>query len=531
MEPTAAARTPAPIGRSQHPCPICESRRLEYEFTVDKSPVLRCEDCGLLFLGPQPAVRQEPPREPAEANHAEAVCAANAAGRIEYLLRYTGLRRGRLLAVGADRYLIAASGRAGFTVCAIAAQDFEAARQDQLPAEIDACILFCALEKFADPAAALRRIRGMLTAEGALMVVAPATDSPMARFFGPSWWEFNRANRFYFSVDTLQSLLVKCGFGDVAFTPDRSQVSLRYLRERIAGLPRAARRHRLLQRILWLSPIPRGKPFRLMYGRVVSLARPKPPAPMATLAVIVPVYNERSTFPELIERVLAKNIEGISIQVIVVESNSTDGSRELVARYQGHPRVRIVLEDEPRGKGYAVRTALQNTVADIILFQDADLEYDVDDYDALVLPILRYERNFVLGSRHNPAGNGWKIRKFADSPAVAGFFNLGHLVFLLLFNVLFGQRLSDPFTMFKVFRRECLWGLDFECDRFDFDHELVVKLLWKGYQPLELPVNYRSRSMAQGKKVTVFRDPLTWLRVLVKLRIACWRSDPAVRKL
>jgi len=141
------------------------------------------------------------------------------------------------------------------------------------------------------------------------------------------------------------------------------------------------------------------------------------------------------------------------------------------------------------------------------------------------------ERNFVLGSRHNPAGNCWKIRKFADSPAVAGFFNLGHLVFLLLFNVLFGQRLSDPFTMFKVFRRECLWGLDFECDRFDFDHELVVKLLWKGYQPLELPVNYRSRSMAQGKKVTVFRDPLTWLRVLVKLRIACWRSDPAVRKL
>lgn len=529
MAPTAAAGISAPIGKSHHQCPICESRRLEYEFTVDKAPVRRCEDCGLLFLHPQPAEPPEPPRQAADANHAEAVCSANAAGRIQHLLRYTGLRRGRLLAVGADRYLVAEAERAGFAVCAIAVHDFETARPDQLPPEIDACILFCALEKFADPARALRGIRGMLTPEGPLMVVSPATDSPMARFFGPSWWEFNRANRFYFSVDTLQSLLVKCGFGSVAFTPDRSQVSLRYLRERMASLPRAARRHRLLQRILWLSPIPRGKPFRLMYGRVVCLARPKPPGATPKLSVVVPVYNERATFAELIERVLAKNIDGVAIEVIVVESNSTDGSRELVARYQGHPRVRIILEDQPRGKGYAVRTALQTARADIILFQDADLEYDVDDYDALVLPILRYERNFVLGSRHNPAGNGWKIRKFADSPGVAAFFNLGHLIFRTLFNVLFRQRLSDPFTMFKVFRRECLWGLDFECKRFDFDHELVVKLLWKGYQPLELPVNYRSRSIAQGKKVTVFRDPLSWLRVLVKLRIACWRSDPGVR--
>jgi hypothetical protein len=529
MLPTATAMKQTPIGRPLHQCPICESRRLEYKFVVDRSPVCGCEDCGLLFLNPQPAEPPEPPRPlAAEANQAEPVCAANAAGRMEHLLRYTGLRHGRLLLVGADRYLEAEAGRAGFTVSAFTARDFETVPADQLPPVIDACVLFCALEKFADPAEALRRIRGVLAADGALMVVSLATDSPMARFFGASWWEFNRANRFYFSVDTLQSLLVKCGFGDLAFTPDRSQVSLRYLRERIADLPRASRRHRLLRRLLWFSPIPRGQPFRLMHGRVVCLARPKPPSPEPTLAVIVPVYNERPTFAELIERVLAKNLEGTAIEVIIVESNSTDGSRDLVARYQEHPRVRIILEDKPRGKGYAVRTALKAAGADIILFQDADLEYDVDDYDALVRPILRYERNFILGSRHNPAGNGWKIRRFADSPGVAGFFNFGHLVFLTLFNVLFGQRLTDPFTMFKVFRRECLWGLTFECNRFDFDHELVVKLLWKGYKPLELPVNYRSRSMAQGKKVTVFGDPLTWIRALVKLRIVCWRSDPGV---
>jgi hypothetical protein len=529
MLPPAIAIEPTSIGRALHQCPICESRRLEYKFVVERSAVWGCEDCGLLFLNPQPAEPLDPPRRaPAEAHHAEPVYPANAAGLIAHLLRYTGIRSGRLFLVGADRSLMAEAVGSGFTVSAVTVRDFEIAGPDELPSLVDACILFCALEKFADPAAELHKIRGMLAAGGALMVVSPETGSPMARFFGTSWWEFNRANRFYFSVDTLQSLLVKCGFGDLAFTPDRSPVSLQYLRERIAGLPRRSRR--VLQRMLPFSPIPRGMTFGSMYGRTVCLGRPKPQSPAPMLSVIVPVYNERSTFPELIERVLAKEIDGVGIEVIVVESNSTDGSRELVSRCQGHPRVRIIFEERPRGKGYAVRTGLKAANGGIVLIQDADLEYDVDDYDALVGPILRHERNFVLGSRHNPAGNGWKIRRFADSPGIAGFFNLGHMVFLALFNLLFGQRLSDPFTMFKVFRRECLWGLSFECDRFDFDYELVVKLLWKGYKPVELPVNYRSRSMAQGKKIAVLGDPLTWIRALVKLRIACWRRDPAVRQ-
>jgi hypothetical protein len=481
-----------PAGRTIPQCAVCESSRLEYKFTVDASPVCGCEDCGLLFLNPQPsALPDDPPQPPCEANDAER--------HIDHLVRYSGMRQGRLLLVGADGGLAAAAGRAGFEVSAMAPAEFETTSAGHLPAPTDACILFCALEKFTDPASALRKVRGLQAGDGALMLVSPSTGSPAARRWGASWGEFNRANRFYFSVDTLQSLLVKSGFGDLAFTPDRSQVS-------------------------------RGKAFRPMYGRVVCLARPKPPAGAPLLSVIVPVYNERTTFQELIGRVLAKDIQGISIEVVIVESNSTDGSRELVAQCRDHPRVRIVYEDRPRGKGYAVRTAFEAATGDIILIQDADLEYDVDDYDALVRPILRHQRNFVLGSRHNPSGNGRKIREFAGSPAVAGFFNFGHMLFLALFNLLYNQRLSDPFTMFKVFRRECLWGLAFECNRFDFDHELVVKLLWKGYQPLELPVNYRSRSMAQGKKIRVFRDPLTWIRTLVRLRIACWRSDPEVRR-
>ncbi len=92
------------------------------------------------------------------------------------------------------------------------------------------------------------------------------------------------------------------------------------------------------------------------------------------------------------------------------------------------------------------------------------------------------------------------------------------LIFPGMLNVLFRQSFEDPFTMFKVFRRDCLAGLDFVCDRFDFDYEILVELIRKGYQPVEIPVNYHSRSIAEGKKVTMFRDPLTWLAALLRFQ-------------
>jgi glycosyltransferase involved in cell wall biosynthesis len=230
------------------------------------------------------------------------------------------------------------------------------------------------------------------------------------------------------------------------------------------------------------------------------------------------VYNEGATFVELIQELLAKTIEGLDIEVVIVESNSTDGTRDHVFQYQNHPKVQVILEDKPLGKGHAVRTGLKIAKGDIILFQDADLEYDLNDYEALLAPLLDLKANFVLGSRHGSQKNSWKIRQFSDSPGLSVFFNFGHVFFLTLFNAIYSQRLKDPFTMYKVFRRECLYGLRFECNRFDFDFEIVIKLLRKGYKPLELPVNYTSRSISEGKKVTVFRDPLTWIGALIKFR-------------
>jgi hypothetical protein len=129
----------------------------------------------------------------------------------------------------------------------------------------------------------------------------------------------------------------------------------------------------------------------------------------------------------------------------------------------------------------------------------------------------------VLGSRHG-GRKVLKMRQFTGQTGLSLFVNVGHWFFTTLVNVLFFQRLRDPFTMFKVFRRDCLFGLEFECNRFDFDYELLIKLLRKGYRPIELPVNYRSRSYKEGKKVRLIRDPISWLGTLAWLR--CVKIDP-----
>jgi len=231
----------------------------------------------------------------------------------------------------------------------------------------------------------------------------------------------------------------------------------------------------------------------------------------------MPVYNERSTFSTTMNAVVAKEVPGVDKEIVLVESNSTDGTRELVLGYQDCPGVKVVLEDRPGGKGRAVRTGFQHAEGDFILIQDGDQEYDVDDYDALIEPLRVYQRAFVLGSRYMEGS--WKVRKFSDQPGIATVFNLGHSLFATALNLMYGQRLRDPFTMYKVFRRDCLQGLKFECNRFDFDFELVIKLLRKGYVPLEIPVNYQSRSLKQGKKVLMLRDPLTWLWALIRFRL------------
>jgi glycosyltransferase involved in cell wall biosynthesis len=235
--------------------------------------------------------------------------------------------------------------------------------------------------------------------------------------------------------------------------------------------------------------------------------------PSALVSVVVPVYNEATTVAEILDELLAFSHEPVTLEIVIVESNSSDGSRAIVEEYADHPQVRLVLQDTARGKGNAVRAGFAAATGDIILIQDADLEYRIAEYPLLLAPILSGETDFVLGCRHVP---GRPMRDIPEQPVKGLLLNAAHWAFTGLFDVTYGVRIRDPFTMFKVFRAECIEGLDFECNRFDFDWELMAKLIRRGYKPVEIPISYTARGFHQGKKVRLFADPPTWLK-------ACWR--------
>jgi hypothetical protein len=260
---------------------------------------------------------------------------------------------------------------------------------------------------------------------------------------------------------------------------------------------------------------------RLLVSAEVATTRSAP-----RLSVIVPVFNEAGTCATLLDRLFANELPDLEQEIVIVESNSTDGTRDIVERYRRNRRARVVMEDRPRGKGHAVRTGLAHATGDIVLIQDADLEYDIEDYPLLLQPLLDWQTLFVLGSRHS---GDWKLRVFNDAPLTATVFNLGHVFYTSLVNTALKTAMTDPFTMFKVFRRDCLHGLAFEGQRFDFDFELVMKLVRKGYVPRELPVNYTSRSFSEGKKVSFFRDGLSWVWAVLKFRVGALGPGDADR--
>lgn len=236
----------------------------------------------------------------------------------------------------------------------------------------------------------------------------------------------------------------------------------------------------------------------------------------ALVSVIVPVYNEATTVAIVLDELIDLTYERADFEIVIVESNSSDGSRAIVEKYADHPRVRLVLQDEAHGKGNAVRAGFAAATGDIILIQDGDLEYRIAEYPLLLGPILNGEADFVLGCRHV---RGQPMRDIPEQPVKAFLLNAAHWAFTALFDVTYGVRVRDPFTMFKVFRVECIEGMQFESNRFDFDWELIGKLVRRGYRPLEVPITYKARSFEQGKKVRLFRDPPTWIRACFRYRL------------
>jgi glycosyltransferase involved in cell wall biosynthesis len=235
----------------------------------------------------------------------------------------------------------------------------------------------------------------------------------------------------------------------------------------------------------------------------------------------MPVYNEIGTLAEIVRRVRAVKltvevgygIENGSVvefdrEIVIVDDGSTDGTRDVLKKLEGAPDVIVAFHERNHGKGGAVRTGLQHASGDVIVIQDADLEYDPRDYPALLKPIVEGCSQVVYGSR------------FRGGPTKTMFFwhMIGNHFLTLVTNILFNTILSDMETGYKVFTREVAEQLDLRSSGWGFDPEITAQILKHGYRIYEVPISYTGREFEEGKKIN-WRDGLTVLWTLVRCRL------------
>jgi glycosyltransferase involved in cell wall biosynthesis len=228
------------------------------------------------------------------------------------------------------------------------------------------------------------------------------------------------------------------------------------------------------------------------------------------LSVIVPVFNERSTVAEVIRRIRAVELP-VDVEVIVVDDGSSDGTDKVLAAV-GDSTVRVINHPHNRGKGAAVRTGMEAMRGDLVLVQDADLEYDPADWVKLLDPILRGKSQVVYGSRFT-----------GERKNMMPLHWIGNRFLSLVTNVLYSSTLSDMETCYKLFDRRVIAGLTIESDKFEFEPEITAKVLRRGYRIYEVPISYAGREADEGKKIT-WRDGFGALKALVRYRFT--RLDP-----
>jgi len=225
-----------------------------------------------------------------------------------------------------------------------------------------------------------------------------------------------------------------------------------------------------------------------------------------TLSILIPVYNEKTTVLELIRRVEAAPIT-LAKQLIIVDDGSTDGTRDILAALGS--RATVILHERNRGKGAALRTALYHATGDIVIIQDADLEYDPADYPGLLAPLLDGRADAVYGSR------------FLGGPHRVLFFwhYFGNTIFTLITNVLYNINLTDMGTCYKVFLTEKIKAIPLNSERFGIEAEITSKICKRHLRIYEVPISYSGRTYAEGKKIT-WKDGFSYLWCLLRYRVA-----------
>lgn len=232
------------------------------------------------------------------------------------------------------------------------------------------------------------------------------------------------------------------------------------------------------------------------------------------LSIVVPTYNEASTIAQVLDAVCGVDLSGLGVEfekeIIVVDDGSTDETRAILAEYGGLPHVRILLHDRNRGKGAALRTGFEAVTGDVVIIQDADFEYDPQEYPRLLEPIVKGRADVVYGSRLS-GGRPQRVYLF--------WHLVGNRFLTLLTNILYNSTLTDMETGYKVFRREVVQGFRLRENDFRIEPEMTAQVLRNGHlRVYEMPIAYYGRTYEEGKKIT-WRDGVGAMVTLIRCRV------------
>lgn len=225
---------------------------------------------------------------------------------------------------------------------------------------------------------------------------------------------------------------------------------------------------------------------------------------MKKVSIIVPVYNEVHTIDEILRRVMNVQLSGWDKQILVIDDGSTDGTKKKLSKWE--KKLTVIYKKKNEGKGSAVTIGLQRSTGDIVLFQDADLEYDPKDYSVLLAPFENKQINVVYGSRF-----------LGPHLSTMYLYAQGNKFVTLVSNILYNSNITDMETGYKVFRKHIMDGISLESKGFDMEPEITAKVLKKGYQIYEIPISYFGRKFSEGKKLT-WKDGVVAFWTLVKYR-------------
>lgn len=226
---------------------------------------------------------------------------------------------------------------------------------------------------------------------------------------------------------------------------------------------------------------------------------------MQSVDIIIPVYNEEKTIENILEIIENTDFCNLEKNLIIVDDYSTDATREILKRYED--KYTVIYKEKNGGKGSAVNVGFENAKSDIVIIQDADLEYNPSDYASLLKLIIEGEADVVYGSRFL----GTPFKDFMFLSYVANKF------LTLLTNILYGTKLTDMETCYKAMKREYVKGMNIKSNKFDLEPEITAKLVKKGAKIKEVPIKYNARSYEEGKKIT-YKDGLMAIRALFYFR-------------